>query len=77
MPMYEYHCQDCGTSFNALVKMSDRAQGCPCPNCEGWGDYKISAPCFKEDIMSERWKKNRESHMKKEQKNMKNHGTYD
>jgi hypothetical protein len=53
-----------------------RTMGRQC-RCGGWGDYIISRPYFKESIDSDRWIKNRESHMKKEQKNMENHGTYD
>lgn len=74
--MFEFRCNDCGVVFDALVDDKDRHQGCKCPNCEGWGDYKISAPRFDEGIMSDKWVKTRQSHMKKERKNMERHGTY-
>ncbi|MBM3811061.1 MAG: zinc ribbon domain-containing protein [Acidimicrobiia bacterium] len=32
MPIYEYRCQDCGTSFEKLVRASD-ADGPACPSC--------------------------------------------
>jgi putative FmdB family regulatory protein len=32
MPMFEYRCEDCGTSFEKLVRNSDTA-GPECPSC--------------------------------------------
>jgi putative FmdB family regulatory protein len=32
MPIYEYLCDDCGTSFEKLVRMSD-AKNVDCPSC--------------------------------------------
>ena len=32
MPIYEYRCQDCGTSFEKLVRSSDTG-GPLCPSC--------------------------------------------
>ena len=74
--LYEYKCRKCGVIFTELVEEADRTVGCDCRACGGYGDYMISSPYFKEDIMSERWVKNRESHMKQERKNLRNHGTY-
>ena len=76
MRMYDFHCPHCDAQFDALVEEADRTAGCECPNCAGWADYTISSPYFKEDIMSDKWVKNRQSHMKQEQKNLRNHGTY-
>jgi hypothetical protein len=75
--MYEYKCRDCGVIFSCLMAEEYRTAGCKCPNCQGWGDYIISRPYFKQSIDSDAWVKKRQSHMKKEQKNMKEHGTYD
>lgn len=74
--MYEYECRECGTVFSAFSSIKDRTLGHDCPNCEGYGNYVISAPFIATPIESDKWLKNRESHMKKERKNMKNHGTY-
>jgi hypothetical protein len=63
-------------TFDRLVRESDRKQHANC-DCGGHADYVFSAPYFKEDIMSDRWVKNRESKMKVEKKNMDRHGTYD
>ena len=56
--------------------MQDRKEHGNCPNCLGVGDYTISAPHLAAYLDSDKWVKNRESHMKQEQKNMKEHGTY-
>ena len=32
MPIFEYQCDDCGTSFEKLVRKSD-ADGVACPSC--------------------------------------------
>ena len=32
MPIFEYVCQDCGNSFEKLVRRSD-ANGVACPSC--------------------------------------------
>jgi putative FmdB family regulatory protein len=29
MPIFEYHCQDCGTDFEKLVRKSDDKVACP------------------------------------------------
>ena len=76
MPFYEYKCKECDLIFQALHKMEDRTLGSKCPECEGQGDYLVSAPHIGAWLDSDRWVKNRESHMKQERKNMDNHGTY-
>lgn len=75
--LYEYTCRKCSVRFTDLVKESDRTKGRTCPACGGFGEYVLSAPYFKADIDSDQWLKKRESHIKKEQKNLQNHGTYD
>lgn len=35
MPIYEYHCTDCGNEFEKLVRFSDpRADTPECPGCQ-------------------------------------------
>ena len=77
MPIYEYRCDTCEVVFDAFSSIEDRELGNKCPICEGLGNYVVSAPHIGAWLDSDRWVKNRESHMKKERKNMKNHGTYD
>lgn len=74
--IYEYKCRMCGEIFGRLTEETERRMGIR-HNCGGWGDYIISRPHFKEDIMSDRWVRLRESKMKVEKKNLDNHGTYD
>jgi len=76
MITYEYQCKNCTTVFTELRSIEDRARNGECPNCSGEGTYFVSAPTLIADIESDRWVKNRESHMKKEQKNMEEHGSY-
>jgi putative FmdB family regulatory protein len=33
MPLYEYLCQGCGRRFEAMRRMSERANGPACPSC--------------------------------------------
>jgi len=33
MPLYEYQCRCCGTSFEKLRRMQDADQGLVCPDC--------------------------------------------
>ena len=77
MPLYEYQCGECNVVFEALSSMEDRKTTQRCPNCQtGDGIFIVSAPFLKAYLDSDKWVKNRESHMKKERKNMSNHGTY-
>lgn len=35
MPIYEYHCSDCGNDFEKLVRFSDPTANSPaCPGCQ-------------------------------------------
>ena len=35
MPMYEYHCEDCGQDFEKLVRFADAGATQICPACSG------------------------------------------
>lgn len=42
MPLYEYHCPDCESRFEALIRFDDRAN---CPKCgSAKPDRLLSAP---------------------------------
>jgi len=77
MRIFEYRCRGCQRIFEKFVRTEDRKIPQKCPNCLGLGDYMVSAPAIKAWLDSDRWVKNRESHMKKEQRNMERHGSYD
>ncbi|HEX4755894.1 MAG TPA: zinc ribbon domain-containing protein [Candidatus Dormibacteraeota bacterium] len=34
MPVYEYRCNDCRTTFEVLRRMGDRELSALCPSCE-------------------------------------------
>jgi len=34
MPLFEYHCPDCGAEFDELRKHSDRDEQIACPECK-------------------------------------------
>ena len=33
MPIYEYHCKQCGQKFEKLVKLSTKTSEIECPRC--------------------------------------------
>ncbi|MEA2614922.1 MAG: hypothetical protein QOE72_705 [Chloroflexota bacterium] len=35
MPLYEYRCQSCSSTFELLRPMADRQLAAVCPHCEG------------------------------------------
>ncbi|MEA2671911.1 MAG: hypothetical protein QOG45_2131 [Chloroflexota bacterium] len=35
MPLYEYRCQSCSSTFELLRPMADRQLAAVCPTCEG------------------------------------------
>jgi putative FmdB family regulatory protein len=35
MPLYEYQCEECGESFELLVRSSDQQDEVTCPKCGG------------------------------------------
>jgi putative FmdB family regulatory protein len=41
MPVYEYHCQNCGKSFEELKRMEDRGSAV-CPECGGAAEKSLS-----------------------------------
>jgi len=47
MPLYEYHCNDCGEDFDKLVKFSQSDETQPCPVCGSSHTHKkISRPAI-------------------------------
>ena len=42
MPMYEYLCQRCSTTFELLRPMARSQDQADCPDCEGLGDRVLS-----------------------------------
>lgn len=43
MPIYKYHCHDCG-SFEALRDLEERNAACFCPMCGEESEMQIGAP---------------------------------
>jgi putative FmdB family regulatory protein len=44
MPIYEYHCPDCSTEFEKLVRLSEASKTPDCPECgEKHAQKKLSA----------------------------------
>jgi len=44
MPLYEYHCNDCGDNFEKMVRFSEADLSPACPVCQGQDTKKkISA----------------------------------
>ena len=41
MPLYEYHCSDCQTKFEALRRMSQADTAIQCKNCEGMRTARV------------------------------------
>lgn len=41
MPVYEYHCPNCGQRFEELKRMEDRGSAV-CPKCGGQADKALS-----------------------------------
>lgn len=76
MPLYDYICEDCGTIFEKSMKYENRLTSAICPDCSGPAYYTPSAPKLKAWLDSDRWVKNREQVMRREQKCLKEHGTY-
>lgn len=72
--IYEFRCRNCNQVFDRLTEYQHRIAVCA---CGGFADRIISTPAIKAWLDSDRWMKNRESHMKKERRNKENHGTYD
>lgn len=45
MPLYEYHCEDCGENFEVIQKFSDSPLTV-CKNCGGKVERLLSAPAI-------------------------------
>lgn len=41
MPLYEYHCNDCGEAFEKVVRFSEADVTPACPNCESKDTNKL------------------------------------
>ena len=41
MPLYEYHCNNCGEAFEKMVRISEADLGHACPNCESEDTEKM------------------------------------
>ncbi len=35
MPIYEFHCAECGSAFEVLVRAITADRDCHCPSCDG------------------------------------------
>jgi putative FmdB family regulatory protein len=47
MPIYEYACRTCGTSFEKRLKLEERLIAQVCPSCQQTGAVlKMSAPAL-------------------------------
>jgi putative FmdB family regulatory protein len=46
MPTYEYSCPACGSTFEALRKVSERDQPIACPSCGGETLRGLSTPAL-------------------------------
>ena len=44
MPIYDFTCKNCNTTFEAFAKIETRELDCP--ECEGTAVRQISAPAF-------------------------------
>ena len=43
MPLYDYHCTECGT-FRAWRSMREAREPAPCPDCDRPGERAMAAP---------------------------------
>jgi len=76
MLRYNFQCEACQETYYDWRKMADRNEPSFCPHCLGEGKRLIGAPLLKADISSDKWVKNREGVIKREEKCMRDHGTY-
>jgi hypothetical protein len=84
--VFDFKCQRCSTVAEFFIDTSDWREGdaVPCPKCNGPAVRQIATPRVKLEgttgsfpTAADKWEKKREQHMRKEQKNLDNHGTYD
>jgi len=81
---FEYKCKSCEEVFTVQTTMSEMQSEVEC-KCSGTAvRYIGKAPIFSLDPISgdfigatDKWQKGREAQMKREEHNMKEHGTYD
>ena len=45
MPLYEYHCADCGSRFEVLQRVGQGPEGLECPSC-GKGEVEKEHSTF-------------------------------
>lgn len=44
MPIYEYQCENCGATFEKIVRLSEKDNSVECPECHSaLTDRKVSA----------------------------------
>ena len=50
MPMYDFQCQECETTFPIMCRISERETPKPCPNCQSENTQQVilSAPMMGE-----------------------------
>ncbi len=72
---YLFECK-CGNEWPEYRTINERDNLATCPECEGEGVRIITPILLKADLMSDQWVKNRNQVMKREQKCLKEHGTY-
>lgn len=46
MPIYDYHCEPCGVSFEQRMKMEEVDTPVACPDCGQFATLAISAPAL-------------------------------
>lgn len=44
MPIYDYRCEECQCTFEAVRKLSENSSTVPCQKCDGLAKKQISAP---------------------------------
>ena len=45
MPLYDYKCSDCGTTFEKMVRFSEADLKPVCPNCDSKETHKEISAC--------------------------------
>jgi hypothetical protein len=84
--IFGWRCKECRCEIGFSLEYTQLKDG-HCPECEGEVEkayiekdaFRIELDPISGDFpgATDKWVKMRESHMRKEKKNMKNHGTYD
>lgn len=83
MPLiyFDFHCPDCGNTFDRMVTQEVHATSCPNCSCETAtrliSPVRIDYKSMDTPHAIRMWDKSRRQKMKIEQKNQLNHGTYD